>query len=96
MSARLRLGKFLSSPVCRIYGDRDIPEAEAETFQLGLGQEQTDRQIIQNFRSEIILTKKIMSGKGCRQKKHSIFKDIAQIEGREVNPISKKLTEMIF
>ena len=44
MSARLRLGKFLSSPVCRIYGDKDIPEAEAETLQSGLGQEQTDRQ----------------------------------------------------
>ena len=54
MSARLRLGKFLSSPVCRIYGDRDIQEAEAETLQSGLGQEQTDRQIIQNFRSGIV------------------------------------------
>ena len=38
MSARLSLGKFLSSPVCRIYGDRDIPEAVAETLQSGLGQ----------------------------------------------------------
>ena len=68
MSARLRLGKFLSSPVCRIYGDRDIPEAEAETLQSGLEQEQTDRQIIQNFRSGIVvwsknIEKKIMSGK---------------------------------
>ena len=28
--------------------------------------------------------------------KNSTFKDIAQIGGREVNPISKKITEMIF
>ena len=27
--------------------------------------------------------------KGCRPKKNSIFKDIFQIGGREVNPISK-------
>ena len=41
MSARLRLDEFLSSPVCAIYGDRDIPEDETETLQSGLGQEQT-------------------------------------------------------
>ena len=29
-------------------------------------------------------------------KKHSIFKDIVQIGGGEVNPISKKLKELIF
>ena len=41
MSARLRLGEFLSSPVCTMYGDRDMPDAEADTLQSGLGQEQT-------------------------------------------------------
>ena len=30
------------------------------------------------------------------KKKPSIFTDIVQIEGREVNPISKKLKELIF
>ena len=44
MSTRLRLSKFLPSPVCKIYGDKDIPEAE--TLQSGLGQGKTDRQII--------------------------------------------------
>ena len=39
----------------------------------------------------------VTTDKGCRQKKkNSIFKDIVQIGGREVNPISKKWKEMIF
>ena len=39
----------------------------------------------------------IQSGlRGNLKKKTSIFKDMVQIGGREVNPISKKLKEMIF
>ena len=34
--------------------------------------------------------------RGAVQKKPSIFTDIAQIGGREVNPISKKLKEINF
>ena len=34
--------------------------------------------------------------RGAVKKKNSIFKDIVQIGGREVNPISKKLNKMIF
>ena len=38
----------------------------------------------------------LVEGKGCRKKKPSIFTDIVQIGGREFNPISKNLKEMIF
>ena len=34
--------------------------------------------------------------RGNVKKKHSIFKDIVQIGGRDVNPISRKWKEMIF
>ena len=34
--------------------------------------------------------------KGCRQKKNSILKDIVQIGGGEVNPMSKIGKEMNF
>ena len=34
--------------------------------------------------------------RGAVKKKPSVFKDIVQIGGREVNPISKKSIEMIF
>ena len=34
--------------------------------------------------------------RGAVKKKPSIFKDIVQIGGREENPISKKLKELIF
>ena len=37
----LRRGEFLSSPACTILGDRNVPEAEARTFQSGQGQGQT-------------------------------------------------------
>ena len=41
--------------------------------------------------------KNVIYSKGCRQKKtNSIFTDSVQIGGREVNPISKKLKQMIF
>ena len=33
---------------------------------------------------------------GTLKKTHSIFKDIVQIRGREVNPLSKNWKEMIF
>ena len=56
MSPRLRLGEFLSSPACTIYVDRDIPEAENETFIIWPGI-RTDiwYKIIQNFRSGIVV-----------------------------------------
>ena len=38
----------------------------------------------------------IISLRGNVKKKNSIFKDIVHQGGREVNPISKNLTEMIF
>ena len=38
----------------------------------------------------------VMCLRGAVKKNPSIFKDIVQIGGREVNPISKKSKEMIF
>ena len=38
---------------------------------------------------ELILKIPVLVYKGCRPKKNSIFTDIVQIGGREVNPISK-------
>ena len=41
-------------------------------------------------------TTKIKTLRGAVKKTNSIFTDIVQIGGREFNPISKKLNEMIF
>ena len=41
------------------------------------------------FKVQSLFKLKTFDLKGWRQKKNSIFKDIAQIGGGEVNPISK-------
>ena len=47
----------------------------------GTGWGRTHDQVVSLVRNKL---------RGAVKKKHSIFKDIAQIGGREVNPISKK------
>ena len=52
-----------------------------------------------NIKDNIILritSETASTNKGYSKKKNSIFKDIVQTGGREVNPISKISKEMIF
>ena len=53
-------------------------------------------QSLQYPKMKFLIKKNYFLIRGAVQKKNSIFKDIVQIGGREVNPISKNKKEMIF